>query len=110
MPFENPVFLPAAAPNKCAYWAGFLPLLPMRDHQSVLGPLLAFHLSESKLHHLARENTTLKWGEHYAINPRTGSWAVWEYWVRIVSYKKTIHEQYYNIANRLLLDLHHTIV
>jgi hypothetical protein len=35
---------------------------------------------------------------------------VWEYWARVVSYKKTIHGTHYNIANGLLLDLHHTIV
>jgi hypothetical protein len=110
MPFGNPALLPAVAPDKRAYWAGFLPPIPARDHQSVLGPLLALHLSENKLHHLAKENATLKWGEHYAVDPRTGKWAVWEYWARIVSYKKTVHGQYYNIANGLLLDLHHTIV
>jgi hypothetical protein len=60
MPFGSPAFLPAAAPNERTYWAGFLPPLPTRDHQSVLGPLLAFHLSESKLRHLAKESATLK--------------------------------------------------
>jgi hypothetical protein len=101
MPFGNPALLPAAAQDKHAYWAGFLPPIPARDHQSVLGPLLALHLSENELHHLAKENATLKWGEHYAVDPRTGKWAVWEYWARIVSYKKTVHRNYYNIANGL---------
>jgi hypothetical protein len=76
----------------------------------VLSPLLALHLSEKELHHLAKESTTLKWGKSYAIDPRTGKWAVWEYWARVVLYKKTIHGTYYNIASGLVLDLHHTIV
>jgi hypothetical protein len=110
MPFGNPALLLAAARDERTYWAGFLPPIPARDHQSMLGPLLALHLSGNKLHHLAKENATLKWGEHYAVNPRTGKWAVWEYWAHVVSYKKTVHGHYYNIANGLLLDLHHTIV
>jgi hypothetical protein len=82
----------------------------MRDHRGVLGPLLALHLSESKLHHLAKKSATLKWGESYAIDPRTKKWAVWEYWANIVLYKKMIHGNYYNIANGLLLYLPYTIV
>jgi hypothetical protein len=76
----------------------------------VLGPQLALHLSEKELHHLAKENATLKWGKSYAIDLRTEKWAVWEYWARVVLYKKTIHGTHYNIANGLLLDLHYTIV
>jgi hypothetical protein len=76
----------------------------------VLGPLLALHLSKSKLHHLAKESATLKWGKSYAINSWMGKWAVWEYWACVVLYKKMIHGNHYNIANELLLDLHHTIV
>jgi hypothetical protein len=110
MPFGSLAFLPAAAKSDRNFWAGFLPRLPTRDHRSVLGPLLALHLSEKELHHLAKESATLKWGKIYAIDPRTGKWAVWEYWARVVLYKKTIHGTHYNIANGLLLDLHHTIV
>jgi hypothetical protein len=72
MPFGSLVFLPAAAKSDCNFWAGFLPRLPTRDHQSVLGPLLAPHLSEKELHHLAKESATLKWGKSYAIDPQTG--------------------------------------
>jgi hypothetical protein len=71
--------LPAAVKSNCNFWAGFLPPLPTRDHRSMLGPLLALHLSKKELHHLAKESATLKWGESYAINLRMGKWAVWEY-------------------------------
>jgi hypothetical protein len=76
----------------------------------MLGPLLALHLSENKLHHLTKESATLKWGKSYAIDHWTEKWAVWEYWERVVLYKKIICRNYHNIANGLLLDLHHTIV
>ena len=67
-------------------------------------------LSEEEKHRLAANHAMVTWAEEYAQDPVSGEFCVYEYRARLLSYKKVIHGDVYELFKDMFCDLHCDII